>query len=123
MSTVTVGLIKGRHEMPVDEYIFDGISDVHDYRGIRKGIRGFIETRVGVEFKTGTGIDQSSYEDVQVFRGKRELVVYVTGLTAVTAELVAVCMANGVRLTLMHYDTISGNYIPQKFGGWIPSAY
>lgn len=123
MSTVTVGLIKGRHEMPVDEYIFDGISDVHDYRGIRKGICDFIDSRVGVSVKTGTGVTQASYEDVQVFRGDCDLIVYVTGLTAVTAELVAACMANGVRLTLMHYDTISGNYIPQKFGGWIPPAY
>ena len=29
---IEVGLIKGRHEMPVNEYLFDGdIEDVFDY--------------------------------------------------------------------------------------------
>ena len=123
MSVITVGLIRGRHDLPVEEYIFDGIEDVHDYRGIHKGICDFIDTHIGVSVKTGTGVTQASYEDVRVFRGDRELVVYVTGLTAVTAELVAVCIANGISLTLMHYDTESGNYIPQKFGWVIPLAY
>lgn len=112
---LTIGLIKGRHEMPVENYIFtEAISNVHDYKAIRSHIVDFLETQVGICVCTGIGVDQVSYEDIQVFRGEKSLVVYVTGLTPVTAELVAACFRNGVRLTLMNFDSATGNYVPQR---------
>lgn len=114
MKKVTVGLIKGRHEMPVDSYIFeDGIEDIHNYREIAKHISNFLVKRVGITTTFGPGINQNDYTDVEVFQGKTKLVVYVTGLTCVTAELIKLCALNGVGLTLMHFDTSSGDYIPQ----------
>lgn len=111
---VKVGLIKGRHNMPVENYIFDdSIGDVFDFEKIRKRIGEFIETEVGVELRNGIGINQCDYSDVQCFTGKDTLVVYVTGLTSVVAELISVCANNGVPLTLMHYDVDTKDYIPQ----------
>lgn len=112
---ITVGLIRNRHPMPVSEYIFDRIDDVHDFGAINKGIWDFLDGRVGVEFATGTGANQCDYNDVRVRRGSKELVVYVTGLTAVSAALVYACAINGINLTLMHYDTETGGYCPQVF--------
>lgn len=113
MEQITIGLIKGRHVIPVDEYIFDKVETVHDYKGIRNHIEDFLVNRVGISRTYGIGVNQDDYTDVQLFCGKAELVVYVTGLTPVTVELVASCMRNGIHLTLMNYDTASGNYIPQ----------
>lgn len=114
MNEVRVGLIKGRHEMPVEEYIFDGpILDVHDYTHISDIIVEFLENRVGIGRKIGVGFDQDSYDEVPLLCGKADLVVYVTGLTPVTAELVFACIRNGVKLTLMNYDSGTGNYVPQ----------
>lgn len=114
MEHVVVGLIRGRHVMPVEEYIFDkAIDNVHDYKGIREHIEEFLVDRVGIGRKYGIGVNQDDYTDVQLFCGKAELVVYVTGLTPVTVELVAACMRNGIRLTLMNYDSANGNYVPQ----------
>ena len=31
MEEVKVGLVKGRHELPVDDYIFDSIEDPMDF--------------------------------------------------------------------------------------------
>lgn len=105
MKTIKIGLIKGRHEMPVHEYIFDKVEDMFDYDGIRRHIDKFIEENVGVE-SHGDGIIYSN-------KGKSALTVYITGLTAVSCELVDVCNKLGVPLTLMHYDRDTGEYRPQ----------
>lgn len=54
---------------------------------------------------------------LQAFVGLRKLVVYVTGLTACTAALVAECARTGVDLTLMHFDRDSGQYVQQHVWG------
>lgn len=46
------------------------------------------------------------------------LKVYVTGLTAAVAELIAVCAENGISLTLMHYDRENESYVPQYVTTW-----
>lgn len=112
--TVTVGLIRGRHEIPVDSYIFDdAISDVMDFKAICQHICKFIVDKVGIATCAGTGINQHDYTDIEVMCGQRRLVVYVTGLTTVTAELIKICAMNGIHLTLMHYNTATEEYIPQ----------
>ena len=112
---VVVGLIKGRHEMPVSEYIFEGaIQNVHDYRAIREVVELFLVEKVGITRTFGAGINQADYTDYEIFQGKKNLVVYVTGLTPVTVELVGACFRNGISLTLMNYDSSTGEYIPQE---------
>lgn len=115
MKEVKVGLINNRHGMPVSEYIFDkAIENVHNYKEISEHIGEFLVARVGITRKTGTCINQDDYTDILHFCGEKDLVVYVTGLTPVVAELVSACLFNGVHLTLMNYDKESGSYIPQK---------
>ena len=114
MGKIIVGLCKGRHDLPVNEYIFDKIEDVTDFVAMRQRIREFLDDRVGIGRVFGQGLNQDDYTDVQVFRGKNELTVYVTGLTAAVAELISECLRNGVALTLMHYDAKALTYLPQQ---------
>lgn len=119
METITVGLIKGRHDMPCAEYIFEGDVNPLDFEAMRETIRTFLLERVGI----GTSCDgpapnvANRHSDIQVFLrlqafvGLRKLVVYVTGLTACTAALVAECARTGVDLTLMHFDRDSGQHV------------
>lgn len=114
-TTLIVGLIKGRHELPVEKYIFNNaIENVHNYEEIEREINRFLVEEVGVRTTYGCGINQIDYTDVQCFKGKLNLVVYVTGLTCVTAALIKCCALNGIKLTLMHYDSTNGNYVSQK---------
>ena len=116
MEPVVVGLIAGRHSLPVSEFIFAGeIQDVLDFRSLAKTIDQFLADRVGVSVVSGCGVNQDDYTDVRVWCGRRDLVVYVTGLTAVSTELVAACARNGVNLTLMHFNRDTGEYVPQSF--------
>ncbi len=114
-NTLTVGLIKGRHPLPVDEYIFDdAIEDVHNYKAIHDHILAFLQEKVGMRQAIGQGINQNDYTGINIYRGAKKLVVYVTGLTPVTAELIAACAYNGVFLTLMNYNTATGEYVAQE---------
>lgn len=113
MEELRVGLINGRHEMPVDKYIFDEIKDVMDFKFVNKVINNFLEQEVGVSIKYGTSINQCDYTDVQCFKGNKRLVVYVTGLTSVTASLIGACARNGIKLSLMHFDRNTGKYVEQ----------
>ena len=113
-NVIIVGLIKGRHELPVTNYIFEVIEDVTDFKTMESVINNFVTTTVGIKRTYGCGINQIGYEDVEVLAGQKELIVYVTGLTAATATLIKVCAFNGISLTLMHYNAVEQNYIPQR---------
>ena len=113
MKEIKVGLIKGRYEMPVDNYIFNEINDVLDFDNMGKQIINFINNNINVYATYGCGINQIGYEDVEVLTSDIKLIVYVTGLTSVTAELIKVCALKGISLTLMHYDRDTGDYLPQ----------
>ena len=85
-----LGLIKGRHPLPVTEYIFnDSIEDVFDFVSMQEQIA-------------------SALQDCT------DVTVYVTGLTVVTVELIKFCARHNIKLTLMHFNSNSGLYIPQS---------
>ena len=115
MEELKVGLIAGRHNLPVNEYIINfEIEDIEmDYMKIYNTIMDFIRYKVGVTIKSGLGINNIWGSDNKIYVGKRHLIVYVTGLTIVTTELIAQCMINGVPLTLMHYNNKTGKYFSQ----------
>lgn len=123
-NVIEVGLIRGRHEMPVTEYIFENeIEDVFNFLRIKKHILDFLREKVGLEIVKDQALNQDSaydenedadlYTPVEVWKGKKKLVVYVTGLTCVTAQLIQCCALNGVDLTLMHYNSATGEYVAQ----------
>ncbi len=57
----------------------------------------------------------ASWHDSEFFRIDGELVVYVTGFTPALVALINVCRKVGMsKLTLMHFDRNSGEYVPQN---------
>ncbi|MDO4793451.1 MAG: hypothetical protein Q3993_04660 [Filifactor alocis] len=90
MKHLRMGCVAGRHDIKqaVDGYLFERVEDVHDY----EYMRDVIERKLALA-------------------GSLDL--YVTGLTAVTAEAVATCCKYGIELTLFHYDRETGEYKAQ----------
>lgn len=113
METIYVGLCALRHEMPVTEFIYPNSVDPTDFVGMKAVFDRFLLDRVGIHTETRLALNQRYDEDVPCYRGDKALVVYVTGLTACVATVIAECAKNGVALTLMHYDRESEEYIPQ----------
>lgn len=90
VEVVEFGLVKGRHDIPVDTFIFNSIEDVLDF--------GMLEHMAG----------ESIPKDADV------LVIYVTGLTSATIAAINVAKMYGYKsIILKHYDNVSGNYLSQ----------
>ncbi len=108
---IYVGLIKGRHPLPCQEYIFDNaIENVHDYNGISTHIYAYLLNKV----QHGLTINEVLCDDISRSKGDHCLYVYVTGLTPVTVELVKACAYLGINLTLLNYDRDTNSYIKQR---------
>lgn len=90
---ITLGTIKGRHEMPVDKFVFDEVADVTDVAAIRKHVEEVLSKLVGASDR---------------------LVVYVTGLTLVTVEITRWASLKHVGLTFKHYDAKKHDYFDEK---------
>lgn len=89
MNNLILGSVKGRHEIPVNEFVFEGaIEDPTDLDSIRTQIHN-------------------------VLKHCNELTLYVTGLTIVTTEICHYCFYNNIALTLMHFNSISGEYFAE----------
>lgn len=89
---IKIGLIRGRHKMPVDMYIIDEeIKNVFDYDYLRKKITKRIET----------------------MKISERLEVYVTGLSPVLAEVIVCCQKKAIPLSLMHYNFETEDYEEQ----------
>lgn len=115
--TNTVGLIKGRHPIPVEDFIWEEElpkESVTDYPGMARHVERWItahcRTRTGYGVRPINGNDST---DIECWCGD-PLNVVVTGLTAATAAVIDVCAIYGVPLTLWHYDREADVYRPQR---------
>lgn len=84
------GLCKGRHSVPVTDYIFPEEIDPTDFDGMTRMANAAIP-------------DDADAIDL-----------YVTGLTAATLAVVSVCESRMIGLTAYHFDRETGDYLPQR---------
>ena len=95
MEQLTIGLVEGRHDLPVTEFIYQegditfplDIGRLAEIADKRLSQLGAI---------TYTSLD-----------------VYVTGLTAATLAVMRVAFVRGYLVTFHHFDRDSGSWIPQ----------
>lgn len=88
--TYKFGVCAGRHTMPVEEYIFGEEINPTDYAGMYA----------------------SAWEKIPADADEVDL--YITGLTAATLAIVAVCQARNISLNAYHYDRDTGEYLCQR---------
>lgn len=90
---VTLGLCRGRHDLPVDKYIFEEIVDVNDF-------------------------DKMYLQAVKAIPANcTRIDLYMTGLTAAAMAVVRACNHFGIALVCYNYDRDTGKYIPQRVLG------
>lgn len=91
MKEVKLGLCRGRHEIPVESYIYPQNLD---------------PTNVD-------GIQQRAYDVLYSNGDDWQLSLYVTGLTVALVAVIKACRDLGIPLTLYHYNRETGEYYPQ----------
>lgn len=87
-----IGLVKGRHELPVKDYIFE--KDIEDVRNI-EAMYNIVS------------------EKLNNFDKREPLEVYVTGLTVALTTVIRYCYNEGLNLILWHYDKQKNDYYAQ----------
>ena len=97
MKTLEIGAVRGRHEMPVDKFIFDEAITNFDIRAIEDHVNTVLNQEV---FRH----DGETFDEVRL---------YITGLTVVTTSVVKWCFSHDVGLSLMHYDSVKQDYVEQ----------
>ena len=130
MATFNIGLVRGRHEMPVTNYVWDEIPDVLDFSGMEYHAMRFIGHLADEAILAGKDEEVKVYGSGFAFPRCRigaepvELNLYVTGLTAATVAVVNAAIrfnrdslstlsSQSISLTLYHFDRESGKYRPQ----------
>lgn len=97
MKTLEIGAVRGRHEMPVDKFVFDEAITNFDIKAIEDHVNTVMNKEV---FRH----DGETFDAVYL---------YVTGLTVVTTSVIKWCFSHDVSLSLMHYDTVAQDYVEQ----------
>lgn len=91
MTTFTLGLCAGRHDLPVSDFIF------------ADGDITFPINPTALFNIAAIKLRDLNYGD--------KLVVYVTGLTPAVVAVIKYCSIRNVKLTLKHFDRDSNSYI------------
>lgn len=109
-----LGTVKGRHEMPVKNFIFD--QAITDFRipMIELHVRQYLEQLLeAYRVKYTPELNQAQLRNHYKFR----IDLYLTGLTSVTTSVIKVLAGghspmggNGIGLNVYHYDPILNDY-------------
>lgn len=97
MIKISLGTIKGRHSLPVTDYVFnEEIKDVTDVEKIQQDVNYYFN------------------ELSETCKDKIQIILYITGLTVVTLSIVKACKRLDYELVVMHFDRDSNSYFGQK---------
>jgi hypothetical protein len=97
MIKISLGTIKGRHQLPVTDYVFnEEIQDVTDVEKIQQDVDYYFNE-----------LNKTCNDKVQI-------ILYVTGLTVVTLAIVKACKRLRYELIAMHFDRDNNCYFGQK---------
>lgn len=109
-----LGTVKGRHEMPVKNFIFD--QTITDFRipMIELHVRQYLEQLLeAYRVKYTPELNRAQLRQHYKFR----IDLYLTGLTSVTTSVIKILAkghhpmgGNGIGLNVYHYDPITQDY-------------
>ena len=106
MEKLTIGLVEGRHDLPVSDFIYQE-GDITFPLDMKK-LAQIADKRLS---EAGA---ISSFEDRF---NPTSINLYVTGLTAATTAVIRVALVKGYLLTLYHFDRDSQTWLPQTIVG------
>ena len=106
MEKLTIGLVEGRHDLPVTDYLFQE-GDI-TFPLDMKELAQIADKRLSEAGAVTSFEDRFNPSQIDVF---------VTGLTAATTAVIRVALMKGYLLTLHHFDRDSQTWLPQTIIG------
>lgn len=113
---IRVGVCKGRHEMPCSDYVFDKIEDPTNIEYLRAIAKAYFQMLWECCPHQKCYYSDEWCMDHYVTKIDAVIEIYVTGLTVAVIETVraALYYFSGYDVVLMHYDSKTNTYYPQK---------
>lgn len=111
-----MGAVKGRHDMPVDDYILTDVANPSDMNAINKAVFDRLAKVFEPYMVRGTVNVPNAleYVDVPAYVSTAELHLYVTGLTSVVLAAFSFCKNNNIPFVAWHCDRDTGKYVKQN---------
>lgn len=123
-TTLNMCLCKGRHEIPqaVEGSVFPTVIEnmtetemLEDYAFRKLWNACFKKYKAGECGYLRVADSWDGYDETQLEIDEDvKLNLYVTGLTVALIAVLNVCRKEGIKVTLYHYNTESGDYFPQE---------
>ena len=100
---IKVGLCKGRHPLPVDDYLWEEVvENPFDFKSHEETAMDWVDSHPDIYWEEGSQLSN------KVVR------VYVTGLTPVLTALINAFTRHFVKFELAHYNRDTGEFVVQK---------
>lgn len=111
-----LGLISGRHDLPVEDYVFNVIKDVTDIDTLEEEAYQKLKELCGQPHDGHVApAAYREHADARFVNNGTPVVVYATGLSVALIAVINAARALGVHdLTVMHYDACQKAYFAQK---------
>lgn len=106
IKNIKVGLVEGRHDLPVSDFIYQE-GDITFPLDMKK-LAQIADKRLSEAGAVSSFEDRFNPSQIDVF---------VTGLTAATTAVIRVALMKGYLLTLHHFDRDSQTWLPQTIIG------
>lgn len=121
MKKIIVGTIEGRHNLPVDNYIFEKVDEPNDIKGLEQHAFSKLQQLVGnsniqvVNYPSEKPVSHiGTLEDIYL-EAAVELHIYITGLTQATLAVINAAKKLHIhKIYVYHYDIYEHNFIQQK---------
>lgn len=103
---IKVGLCKGRHPLPVDDYLFpEVVENPFDFKSHEQTVVNWVDSHPDIEWEEGAQLSNKMVR------------IYVTGLTPVLTATISAFVTSFVRFELAHYNRDTGEFVVQKMFG------
>ena len=114
---LTAGLCAGRHEVPVEDYIFGQELTLDPTRLEKLAFAGLARLAEKHHFVRHETEWNGEWDECHSYLNIDALSVYITGFTPALCALVRVCQQNQISLVGWHYNRDTGKYVSQVILG------
>lgn len=113
MRILNLALCGDRHEIPhaTEGYIFETINNITSPKSLEETAFSRLWS---IAYNEGYVIPSDDDEYQLYISNDVHINLYVTGLTVALIAVLNVCRAEGLSVTLWHYDKITNNYFSQE---------
>lgn len=121
MQIFNIGTVAGRHDLPVDNYVFTKVDEPNNIKWLEQYAFTFIQNLIGndaikvVNYPKTKPVSHIGTKEDAYLEADIELHLYITGLTQATLAIINAARRLHIHnLYVHHYDIFTKEFVQQK---------